>query len=233
MKIICWNARHLPAVWYDVAALDAHVVLLQEACEPPAALAGRMDVEAEPWRTDGQARRHWRTTVVGLLAGLRIDRIATRSNAEARPTELSVSRLGTLAAARVENPSTLEWITFVSMYAPWEKPHPSAGGSWIFADASAQRLISDVSALVGKAKGHRIIAAGDLNCLHGHGEHGNAYWAARYQTIFDRFSAIGLPVAGAQAPAGRQAFPWPGELPRISRNVPTYYTSHQTLLPGS
>ena len=33
---------------------------------------------------------------------------------------------------------------------------------------------------------------------------------------------------GPQAPNGRQAEPWPDELPRASRNVPTYYTNRLT-----
>ena len=39
---------------------------------------------------------------------------------------------------------------------------------------------------------------------------------------------LGLTFAGPQYPDGRRADPWPGELPKESRNVPTYYTSRQT-----
>ena len=66
------------------------------------------------------------------------------------------------------------------------------------------------------------MAAGDLNILHGHGEHGSKYWAARYETVFARMEALGLPFVGPQAPHGRQADPWLDELPSDSRNVPTY-----------
>ena len=65
-------------------------------------------------------------------------------------------------------------------------------------------------------------------CSQCHGEKGDAYWARRYQTIFDRFAALGLRFVGPQAPAGRQASPWPTELPEASRNVPTYHSNHQT-----
>ena len=41
-------------------------------------------------------------------------------------------------------------------------------------------------------------------------------------------SAVGLPFVGPQAPNGRQADPWPDELPRNSLNVPTYHTNRQT-----
>jgi hypothetical protein len=74
---------------------------------------------------------------------------------------------------------------------------------------------------------HRIVVAGDLNCLYGYGEHGSQYWASRYATVFGRMSALGFSFVGPQAPAGRRADPWPGELPQSSNNVPTYYTSKQ------
>jgi exonuclease III len=40
-------------------------------------------------------------------------------------------------------------------------------------------------------------------------------------------AALGLSFVGPQAPNGRCAEPWPKELPQTSKNVPTYYTSHQ------
>ena len=39
---------------------------------------------------------------------------------------------------------------------------------------------------------------------------------------------MGVPFIGPQAPNGRQAEPWPGELPRDSGNVPTYHSTRQT-----
>ena len=42
-------------------------------------------------------------------------------------------------------------------------------------------------------------------------------------TVFSRMEALGLPFVGPQAPNGRQAHPWPKELPPGSKNVPTYY----------
>jgi hypothetical protein len=51
--------------------------------------------------------------------------------------------------------------------------------------------------------------------------------AARYATVFDRAEAMGLRFVGPQAPYGRQANPWPAELPEGSRDVPTYHTWRQ------
>ena len=135
--------------------------------------------------------------------------------------EFAVSRPGTLTAALVTAPDVEPFVA-VSMYAMWERPHSSAGGRWIFADASAHRMVSDLSAFIGKQQGHRIVAAGDLNILHGYGDYRSEYWAARYGTVFARMDAQGLPFVGPQSPNGRQADPWPGELPRGSKNVPTF-----------
>ena len=46
---------------------------------------------------------------------------------------------------------------------------------------------------------------------------------SRYGTVFSRMEALGLPFVGPQDPNGRQAHPWPEELPPGSKNVPTYY----------
>ena len=68
------------------------------------------------------------------------------------------------------------------MYAPWEEPHDSVERPRIYADASVHRVISDLSVFIGQADSHRIIAAGDLNILHGYGERGSEFWASRYAT---------------------------------------------------
>ena len=117
----------------------------------------------------------------------------------------------------------------VSMYAPWTRPiYASTGSGWIVSDASAHRAVSDLSAFIGSQHGHRIIAAGDLNILHGHGEHDSVYWAGRYGTVFSKMDALGLSFAGPQAPHGRQADPWPDELPPDSNNIPTYHSVRET-----
>ena len=158
---------------------------------------------------------------------VQVEWIEAKSIDAAEIGELAVSRLGTLAAARVTAPDS-EPIVCVSLYSPWTTPHASTKSSDIVSDASAHRILSDLSAFIGRRRGHRIVAAGDLNVLYGHGEHGDAYWAGRYETVFTRMKALGLPFVGPQAPNGRQADPWPDELPRNSRNVPTYHTTRQT-----
>ncbi len=50
----------------------------------------------------------------------------------------------------------------------------------------------------------------------------------RYDTIFDRMTALGMEVVGPQAPYARQATPWPADLPTDSKDVPTYHSNRQT-----
>ena len=110
------------------------------------------------------------------------------------------------------------------MYGRWLDPHPSVESSWIYADASAHRIISDISGFIGHedATTHRIVAAGDLNVLYGYGDAGNPYWEERYRCVFDRMKAIGLEFIGPQAPHGRQAGTPPVGQPPDSQNVATF-----------
>jgi hypothetical protein len=230
LKVLSWNMASRPELWRSLMSADVDVALLQEACAPPADVAAAVRTGPEEWRTDGeQAVRSWRAGVVGLKAGIDIRWYTTRPIRDAGPDELAVSRVGSLAAAEVTDPDTGEVFTLVSLYSCWERPHESTGSSWIYADASAHRLISDLSTLIGSQRRHRIVAAGDLNILKGYGEHGSQYWARRYQTVFDRFDAMGMAFVGPQSPNGRQADPWPEELPEESCNVPTYFTAQQTV----
>lgn len=227
LKVISWNMKHDPAHWAQVLESGADVALLQEACAPPPELAARIDAGPDPWTTAGREHRPWRTAVVALGERARLQHLAMGALGSAPAGELGVSRPGTIAAAEVLDPDTQRAVVLVSMYSLWERPHASTGSAWIYADASAHRLISDISALIGQQGSHRIVAAGDLNCLHGHGEDGSQYWASRYRTVFDRMRAIGLEFVGPQHPNGRQASPWPAELPKESRNVPTFRSNRQ------
>ena len=230
MKIFSWNIAHRHEPWLWLLDMDADIALLQEAGEPPAAVAGRIETDGAPWLTAGAdvyRPRRWRTAVVKLSERVNVEWIEAKALVAAGPGDLAVSRPGTLAAATVTAPGS-EPLVIVSVYAPWESPHATTGSGWIISDASAHRVVSDLSAFIGSERNHRILAAGDLNILHGHGEGGNAYWAGRYGTVFTRLDALGLQFVGPQAPHGRQADPWPDELPPDSRNVPTFHSSYQT-----
>ena len=108
------------------------------------------------------------------------------------------------------------------MYARWLDPHPIAEGEWIYPDASAHRIISDLSAFIGRydrPDKHRILAAGDLNMSF----QSTNEFDHRAQTVLDRFQALGFEHLGPQYPAGRRADPIPEHLDSESLDVPTYY----------
>ena len=228
MKIISWNISSMIEPWNLLAESDADLALLQEASRPLGGVANSIELHGEPWATPGQdAERPWRTVVVKLSKDIKVEWIDAKPLDQAKHNEIGVSRLGTLAAARIEAPG-IEPFLVASVYSLWTRPHASAGSSWIVSDASTHRLVSDLSMFIGRQVGHRLIVAGDLNILHGHGEYGSSYWARRYDTVFARMEALGLPFIGPQYPYGRQAEPWPDELPRESKNVPTFHSASQT-----
>ncbi len=228
LKLVSWNIAHRPDAWRYLLKSDADVALLQEAAEPPDDVEQKCGLDSAPWQTGGAGlTRPWRTAIARLSDRIKLEWIESKSIDSAGIGDLAVSRTGTLSAA-IMTSSSIDPVTVVSMYASWENPHVSTASSWIYADASVHRLISDLSTFIGQQDGHRIIAAGDLNILHGYGEYGNRYWAARYETVFARMSALGLLFVGPQTPGGRPADPWPDELPESSKNVPTFHTNRQT-----
>ena len=220
--------------WHHLLDLDIDLALLQEAGKPPADVVERIqadpaiEVDSAPWQTTiVGARTSYRTAIVKLSDRIEVDWIETRSIDTAQSKTLVATHPGTLAAARV-TPTSGDPVVAVSMYAPWVHTHKLATKNYIFADGSAHHVISDMSTLIANKDGHRVLAAGDLNILRGYGEHRRAYWGARYKTVFDRLEALGLPFVGPEYPNGRQADPWPDELPRDSRNVPTFHTNRQS-----
>lgn len=226
VKLIAWNIAQRAAAWRCLANSDADIALLQEATKPPADVAAKLGCDAEPWQCAGGSTK-WRSAVVRLSSRAEVEWLKTKPLAEAHGGELGVSRPGTLAAAIV-TPHQGESFIAVSVYGQWETPHSLTQRKFIYADASVHRLISDLSVFLAKKPRHGILIAGDLNILYGYGEDGDPYWASRYATVFDRMAALGLSFVGPQAPGGRQAEPWPNELPRTSKNVPTYHSSRQT-----
>lgn len=228
MKLVSWNIAHRDEAWRRLLDTDADVALLQEATEPPPDVASKIEIDGEPWKTFGvDDSRPWRAAVVRLSNRVQVNWLKPIPIEQAANGDFAVSRRGTLAAAEVTE-TRGACCHVVSMYGCWEKPHRSTGSDWIYADASVHRLVSDLAVLIGRQSGHRIIAAGDLNILYGYGEGGSAFWARRYDTVFKRMEAMGIPFVGPQAPNGRHAEPWPTELPVESNNVPTYYTTRMT-----
>ena len=142
--------------------------------------------------------------------------------------QMPASGIGLCEAAVVTPKDGGEPITVVSMYAAWDTPHPSLKNGSIYPDASAHRIISDMSVFLrtyeAQEPEHRIIAAGDLNMCFGDSH----YFTQRAQTIFDRMSALGLEYVGPRHPNGRKAEPMPKNLNEETLDVPTFYSTAMT-----
>jgi len=228
LKIISWNIAHRKEPWFHLLDSHADVALLQEASKPPIEVQQKISVDYELWETVTPGKNSpWRTAVVKLSDQVEVEWIKPIPIGQAGWGQFAVSRPGTLAAAQVRYQDVLP-ILLISMYGFWEKSHELTGSNWLYADASVHRVISDISIFIGTQRNHRIITSGDLNILFGYGEHGSKYWASRYASIFSRLESLGLKFVGPQAPNGRQADPWPAELPYDSKNVPTFHSSRQT-----
>ena len=223
VNIVCWNMAHKHESWRYLLDTEFDLALLQEACRPPDDIAERVEIDPAPWSASergGGAK--WRTAIAVVSDRVSVEWLAAKPIGRAASDEIAVSSPGTLTAAQV-TPRSGEPFMAVSLYAELENPLRGEG-SWIYSDASTHRLVSDLAAFVGRQRGHRIVAAGDLNLMRGYSADGSAYWAARYRTVFDRMSAMGLPCIGPEFPNGRQADPWPAALPKESRNVPTWHS---------
>lgn len=246
VKIVCWNINRSLDAYPTLQEMDADVALLQEvgpgaADEMKGALGGNAHWNDHPdWN-----KSHGWPAVLKLS-----DRVKVRwfrpillMAKEEKKNQIAVSDLPTLAAALItpKGKSPVEPFIVVSMYARWYRPHPLArdapvirkpgtGEIKIFADASAHRIISDLSAFIAHTNpaNHRIIAAGDLNTIYGATEESRLETPIRAQTMFDRMRAIGLEFLGPRAPkGGRKAAPTPQGLRPNTRNVPTFTTQNQ------
>jgi hypothetical protein len=218
MKIVSWNINRNAEAWQLLADSDYDIALLQEASPPPEGLFRDSDINPGEWQTAGIARRPWRTAIVKLSDRVDIEWIPCQPMDLAGKDDLAVSRMGTISAAKVTAPGRDPVVLF-SCYAVWEYFRNSKE---IFSDGSAHRIVSDISSFAWT--NHRIVAAGDFNLMNRYGEHKSKYWGNRYSDVFNRFENIELTFAGPQYPNGRQAEPWPDELPKSSQDVPTYHT---------
>ncbi|MYE32231.1 MAG: endonuclease/exonuclease/phosphatase family protein [Chloroflexi bacterium] len=234
-----WNIAKRDEPWRELVKMDADVALLQEACNPPDDIASHVDTGP---------RDHWDSHVWNSAKGLYdrwpmvvklSDRIEVEWFKQVGPIsdtgedEIAVSGIGTIAAARIiPRDTTTPRFIVVSMYARWIRPHPSTSTKWRvgYADGSAHRIISDLSAFIGSTdpETHRILAAGDLNTIYGAADDNPLALPARDRTITYRMDALGLAFLGPQHPPGRQARPVPQGLPPDTRNVPTYHTTRQS-----
>ena len=237
IRVVSWNIAKRQKPWGHLLRMDADVALLQEAVPPPDDVARSLDIgpreawDSHSWNANWGDGGRWRTLfdrwpmVVRLSDRVEVEWFKQVNPVqEHEPDEIAVSGIGTIAAARVTpKDGSAEPFIAVSMYARWMKPHPSAVGDWIYPDASAHRIISDLTAFIGYYDSpslHRILAVGDLNM----GFNSTNHFDHRAQTVLDRFRALGLDYLGPQYPAGRRADPIPAHLNEESLDVPTYHS---------
>ena len=165
--------------------MDADIALLQEAGNPPADVASKVDTgPAEHWDShvwnscwyEGRFPKLYdRWSMVVRLS----DRVDVEWYKQVSPIsevaadEIAVSGIGTIAAARVTPKETKDAAPFtvVSMYARWIRPHPHTKSSSRWAIRTARRTalsrISRRSLAMSTPSTHRILAAGDLNMVFG------------------------------------------------------------------
>lgn len=236
ISLISWNVNKLP-LWGDLRAAGADIALLQEMPDPGA--NRQLDVlpgAGESWITAGWEERNWRTAIARLSDRVTLEPIASGELHGKDAGALPISRAGTITAARVYVDGRFRFVA-VSVYAPWERYFGKEKPIW--ADGSAHRILSDLAPLLWNQRREPVVIAGDWNLLRGYGEHGDtkpseaAYAKARYDTVFARAEALGLAFAGPEYPNGRQADPWPTELPEGSTCVPTYRSSRQSIATAS
>ncbi len=231
MKVVSWNiAKRLQTV-QELLAMGADVALLQEA-GPGArdllnAAGGAVAISPhDPWEPSPKEDYDRWPLVVKLSDRVKIEwfKQVRATIPREKDDEMAVSCGGTVAAARIIPADGGEPFIAVSMYARWFTPHPTIGNGWIYPDAAAHHIISDLSAFVPDHKAdspnHRILAAGDLNVSFFSADAFNG----RAQTIVDRMGSLGLEYIGPQYPDGRRADPVPAHLTEDSRDVPTYHT---------
>ncbi len=232
IKVVCWNIAKRHQATQELLAMGADVALLQEvgpgARDLLGAAGGNVAISPhDPWEPSPQDDYDRWPLVVKLS-----DRVEVEWFKQVRATipkeqndEIAVSCGGSIAAARVIPLDGGEPFIAVSMYARWFSPHPTVGG-WIYSDAAAHHIISDLSAFIPNYEAgnpaHRILAAGDLNMDFDFGL-GKDLFAPRANTVFARMNSLGLEYMGPQHPNGRRADPTPDHLPEDTENVVTYY----------
>lgn len=238
IKVVSWNIAKMHQPWRELLEMDADVALLQEVGTLPEDVQDRVELSPHmPWLshdpTTGYPPYDRWPMVVRLSDRVKIEWFRQIGPTwVGRPGDVAVSGIGTIEVARVIPASGQEPFIAASMYARWLSPHPTADGDWIQPDASAHRIISDLTAFIGyydsPAK-HRILAAGDLNMSFQSADP----FDHRAQTVLDRFQALGLEYMGPMYPAGRRADPIPDHLNEESLDVPTYYHKPSNIPAGA
>ena len=215
VRVVVWNINGTQRALRELLTMDADVALLQEVSvggwEWLAGLGNEVEVTPhEPWLPwERSSYPRW-PLVVKLSDRVRLDWFRNRGPAHwPSADEFPVSGIGTIAVARVTSVEEQEPFIAASMYSRLREPHPTVGDKqWFHSDASAHRIISDLSVFISPREGstHRILAAGDMNMRFLSRSRPNG----RVDSVRTRMTALGLEYIGPQTPDGE--------------SVPTYHT---------
>ena len=236
VRIVCWNINRSLDACAELKEMGADVALLQEVGKGAARRMEEVFGERVAW--DWERSNIW-PAAVRLSPRVKVEVFTPVAPecGDITQNTIAVSDSRTLAAACVTPLQDGKPFFVFSMYARWlnprplvERPTPRRGGRTIdiYSDGSAHRIISDLSAFIAHTNpsSHSLLAAGDLNTIHGATDNNRLEKPARAQTIFDRMKALGLEFKGPQWPdADRLADPVPQGLPADTKNVPTYLTA--------
>lgn len=234
IRIVSWNVAQRIQPVAELLEMDADVALLQEVgpgtLEQLASAGGNVELSPQdPWEPWPREHYGFWPAVVKLSDRVDVEwfRQVLPSTPQEANDEIAVSNVGIIAAARVIPRGAGEPFIAFSMYARWFRPHRVAGSSYIYSDAAAHHIMSDLSAFIGDTNpgSHRILAAGDMNNVHGVTEDNPLAWYRRDIGVFARIDALGLELVGPQYPDGRLADPPPRGVQEGTRNTPTYHTA--------
>ena len=233
VRIVSWNVNRKLQPWRTLVEMaergEADVALLQEAGEPPGELSRLIEYDDHVFWNRSLYDR-W-PLIVRLSDRVVVERLRQEPPiSDLDEGSIGISGIGTVAGAKVtprDQPQNA-FLAF-SMYARWMQVHPTTGASWIYSDSSAHRILSDISTFIDHAnpEKQKILAAGDMNMFFG--AIGNEKSVPeRKQTVWNRFSALGLEFLGPQLPHGRPATTKQPDVPTTTQNVPTFHTTKQS-----
>ena len=236
IRIVSWNISKRRDPWHTLMQMkrqgNADVALLQEAGHPPPEVVDSVQYANDAFwgRQEYEGRPIYDRWCLVVKLSERVDVewfTAVPPISELGEQDIGLSSIGSIAAAKVTPRGGSEDQAFiaVSMYARWMKPHPWTRTSWRVgaSDVSAHRILSDLSAFIGHEdpSRHRILAAGDLNMIHGATGH-TLSLPTREKTVWERIAALGLEFLGPQAPEGWQPSARQPDAPPDTKNVPTW-----------
>ncbi len=173
IKVVCWNIDRRHQAVRELLEMDADVALLQEVSSGEHGLldtaSGVVSISPhDPWEPAPQGDYDRWPLVVKLSDRVQVEwfKPVRATIPKEQDDEMAVSCAGTIAAAKfIPKISAEPPFIAASMYARRFAPHPTVGNGWIYPDAAAHHIISDLSELC--RSGTRISCVSS-SCLRDH-----------------------------------------------------------------